>query len=941
MIPDIMPDIILADISLAAILLWTAIMVGASYLGGLLFKAKTPKAEEPVEGVESRMWRKHTTQQEGIARPRAYGKNMHHGNIIGKWTDATYNREVLYLLIDHGDGPTKGVADLATDVFLNNQPVSNFTSVETQQRLGTMNQTCMIDFDKQKLEYVINNEMLKDEPVIFTTPNDFFDDIQFTIVWPSGLYRRGRDGDIKLGYCRVRVRIREHGEEEWAATIYNKLHTPKVTHPLFLACTVSDLWDNVEKGKQYDLEFTNLTGTIDRHVNNISVRSVREVVNTAFTHPGRALVGIRAVATTRLSGNLDVKIIREDRIVWNGATDTLEYNNNRAWVTWDLLTLPSIDGDGTGPKPYVRKRFDGIDPQYLDLEFFKEWATFCKEGILSGYGVGTEPRAPCNIIIDAFTNVFKKVQDIAAVGRAHLYWAGHLFSGWIDKATTDPIDLVTTDSMLHKTWKNNWAIKKELAGVMEVLYEDEKQGYERTAAEWANEDAGGFRNIVSVEGVGLKTRGTAIHYAAYLLECNHLIRNVNSFDVAKDGFTHKLGKVLRIQNRTANWGKAFRVMSATIDTVTVDRNAESEINIGDALYIRSYSPILKRRETDIYEVDSVSENVITVTENWDISPSKGNLIAVGNVVLRRITKLTSKSNNLFSVEVETYDTDLFKTDEINPNNPNQNYIWPGAVVDLSSLLTPDEIQERIEQSTVPLAYDEIPTPSNLSWNDDDPNVGDISWSKTDADDDITIRYRGESYTIAAGSTDKEFVYWDVTADAGLAFQTTPYASVAMAPGCWLIRINEGGEALPAWGQWVIKTPVIGDEAVSADAYTYTEGKLPLIYGSFYQTVWVIYTATGRSIRIQCSCIFEGLGADNKVPIQVQRTGGEGGSVYFIQSQESLTLLQDSVINVAFDVVDDSLVSGVEYTYSMRARKGLDVGNINACNRTMSVTELKK
>ena len=161
----------------------------------------------------------------------------------------------------------------------------------------------------------------------------------------------------------------------------------------------------------------------------------------------------------------------------------------------------------------------------------------------------------------------------------------------------------------------------------------------------------------------------------------------------------------------------------------------------------------------------------------------------------------------------------------------------------------------------------------------------------------------------------------------------------MAPGHQIVCVNTEGVAYPT--RSLIDTNTIVDDATSDDAYSYTEGKIPLIYGTFYSIVWVAFTATGRSIRIQCSAIFEALGADNSVPIQVRRTGGAGGTVYFIQGQESLTLLQDNVINAAFDVIDDSLVKDVEYTYTMLARKGLDVGTMNAMNRTMSVTELKK
>ncbi|GAI87441.1 unnamed protein product, partial [marine sediment metagenome] len=147
----------LGFITLGAFLFWTAVMAAVVFLGGSLLAPKQPEMDEEVGGGQSTLWNPHTTQQEGIARPRAYGKNLHHGNILSKWTDVVDNQEVLYLLIDNGDGPTKGVVSpIADNVFLNEQPAANFTSVELQERLGTMNQTCMTGFEKLKLSYKIN-----------------------------------------------------------------------------------------------------------------------------------------------------------------------------------------------------------------------------------------------------------------------------------------------------------------------------------------------------------------------------------------------------------------------------------------------------------------------------------------------------------------------------------------------------------------------------------------------------------------------------------------------------------------------------------------------------------------------------------------------------------------------------------------------------------------
>ncbi len=187
LLPALFGSALIAAIAGAVITI--AFYMGVAYLGGVLFGTDVPEADTgPTANAQSRMWNPRSTQQEGIARPRAWGKNLHHGNVVAKWTDVVADREVLYMIVEHGDGPTKGVVSVngTKQIFLNNQPVANFTAVETQERLGTFNQTCMDGFEKHKNEHPQRTQLLKDEPIIVTTPNDNFDDIEYTIMFPLG-----------------------------------------------------------------------------------------------------------------------------------------------------------------------------------------------------------------------------------------------------------------------------------------------------------------------------------------------------------------------------------------------------------------------------------------------------------------------------------------------------------------------------------------------------------------------------------------------------------------------------------------------------------------------------------------------------------------------------------------------------------------------------------
>ena len=853
-----------------------AFYMGIAYLGGVLFGQDAPESDAAATpDSQSRSWDPHTTQQEGIACPRAWGKNLHHGNIVVKWTAVADDREILYLIVEHGDGPTKGIVvdDGVKQVFLNDQPITNFTDVEVQERLGTFNQDCMTGFEKHKNEHMVTNKLLKDEPIIFTTPNDNFDDLEYTISWPNGLRKYHKSGGMDYSWCVVQVRIREHGsgEEGWEVLFDDGVSVRQV-EPLFRAYNVSELLaaaelDPLERGKQYDLEFTNLTGPSERHVNDVYARSVREVIDVAFTRPGKALVGIRAVATAQLHGRLDVKVIREDRLihVFNGTSWEIKYSRNRAWVTWDALTQPVISGDGNSGGDFTIEHYEGFSPAYLDLDFFYKWAEFCSTQIPSGYPApdNLEDRIACDTILDFHMSVWKFVQELANIGRAHLYWSDTL-TGWIDDEVTTVSGLVTMDNIMARSWKNAWSEKSKLAGKVEVFFQDSRQGYERTPATLPNESAGKYTNIVSLEGVGITTRGTAIHLANHALKRNELIRNINNFRQYKDGFRYKPGDVINIQHKVPNWGEGHRAVKSTAaNKITLDRTCAAIPT--DLLFIQVFNTATKKVEVKSYTVQSVAGKVVTITTNWDITPKKNYMVAIGadgDIQTRRITKMDLRVDNYFDISVETYDPALFTADDLVPDLPDQNYIWSQPANPLTRPVTRAEVVEIIHQVMVPQPDIDAPFTSNCTWTGSGGDT--VSWSKTDATEPIIFRYKGTSYEITPDGTTDAFIYWDPNFTT--TFRHTNDAAVAVALGKWYMCRNVAGVAWPtvpfssvhagvlqagtitaALGQianLTVGTLQIQDDAVTLGVSAYTDGS-----GGTGDVQTLEITTTGQPVNI--------------------------------------------------------------------------------------------
>lgn len=797
-----------------------AIASGLSYLGGRLFGQDLKESNDSNES-QNYAWNSSTLNSQGIVRSRPYGLMMLHGNIVAQWTDVVDNSEKLYLVVDHGEGPIEGLG--SNLVYINDQPAGNFSGVTIQERLGTMNQTSMTGFEKTKVEYTLGWDLTSaDGPLTFTTPNNWFDDFEFTIAFPNGLIKHHKDGESTSYSVALKVEISELGTGSWT-TVYDSAISAETRVAFYRCFKLSELTPpfTCTHGKQYDIRFTRTTGADDeRRSSATQIKSVREVANVAFTRPGRALVGVTALGTEQLSGSLDIKCARQGRIVnvYDGASWNLEYSNNRAWVTLDALTLPVISGTGDSSDPYVIERYEGVNPSNVDLAFFYEWAEIADTVVPDGKG-GTEMLQVCNYNVDTKRSVFALAYELSQAGRVKLYWEGSTLTGWIDAEISGVTDIVTLDNVMARSWKSAWASKEEMAGTIEVAYSDEDNGYERTVYPHSNSNSGNYTRIVSVEASGETRRSGIVRMANFALNRNQLIRNVNTWEQHKDALRYKLGDVVRVQ------GLHFRVVSVDSDAqiLTVDRNVVGVV-AGNTLYLRSYNDSSEVSDVTVsaYTVASVSGNTITITGALDPVPLKNDLLtvhtALKQTLLRRIVKIEPSIDNYFAITAETYDETLYNSDANDQTNPNPNYVWPAPAKKKGSTtkdVSWDNILDAINKAIPPQPNTDMPVISNctFTYNSDKTTV---YWDPTDADDSILFRYRGVTYEITAGSSTKQWLYWDP--DYTDQFRDTDLTTEAIAEGNWPVHIMNDGYASQAVGIRLLHAGLILAGTIRADQY---------------------------------------------------------------------------------------------------------------------------
>ena len=695
-------------------------------------------------------------------------------------------------------------------VYLNGQPAHNFTEAIVRGRRGTLNQTCMKDFEKNKLEYTPATTVVHGEPVRWTTPNKFFDDIEFTLAWLGGLYYYTKDGAIGGHSVGVKVEISERDAEDWT-TILDTTVSAHQLKQLYKAYSVNTLVPGtVVHGTQYDLRFSKTTEDKcrSRYGDELTLRSIREVVDVAFTHPGRALLGVIVQATERLQGHIDVTWITDDKLVqvYNSETKTwdIEHSRNRAYVDLSIRTQPVISGDGSEEHPWAVERYEGLPPSRIDLNKWYEWAQWCDDQVPSGVDEETEKRMPCDIICDRLTNVWSIAYEIAQIGRMYPYWQGVMLTGWIDKATVEDIDLITMDNTMARSWKSSWAGYGEMAGSVEVFYKNAQQGYERKPRPVHNVNAGTYTRVVALEGVGVTSESLATRVGNHALKRNELIKNVNSVRMGREALRYRLGRVVGIQSNIPNWGQAYRVIiSPTASTCELDRVIE-DVSAGDLFWVKTFDTTQQQVSLDVYTVQSVAGKVITITTTWEAgcTPLRDHLAAIGiigSIKLRRIVKIQAAQLNHFDVELEIYDTGLFTSDNADPELTNPDYVQP--VTEIASLMTRQAVADMIAALIPPLPKTDKPQLFNYALQGDD--VDTVAWSKRNPDEPILLRWAGNEYEITPDSTTLEFIYWD--SETPTVFCTTATAATAFAAGMHLVCLNKDGVEHPADMIWAAES----------------------------------------------------------------------------------------------------------------------------------------
>ncbi len=363
---------------------------------------------------QSYSWSPQTTQQEGIVIAKFYGVNKLYGNIIAVHTehDPVSQDQYLNILIDLGMGPYHHIEDIR----INEQPIADFHDIQYEFRQGNIRQNAVGMFRDTKREHplsvLINRPSAATQNVtVYDIPqSSLFNAIEFDITFPQGLFAlaTGNSSSLKEHTVQIKWEIVKKGSEiplVQSNTITISSSGRKALRRTFSTrdkALHTKSFNGFSHLERYQLRIykTSVDNTEGSVSEMMLLSNVREVFYDDFSYPRHALVGIHAKATGQISGSLRFsclahtsKIISFEKTE-NSTGWSLSFSSNPAEVCFDILCQPLFRDSAATDTPYSESdltitadpagpilRYDGINPERIDIDAFREWAKWCDEEV--------------------------------------------------------------------------------------------------------------------------------------------------------------------------------------------------------------------------------------------------------------------------------------------------------------------------------------------------------------------------------------------------------------------------------------------------------------------------------------------------------------------------------------------------------------------------------
>lgn len=568
-----------------------------------------------------------TVTGQGYPLAVTYGRMKSAGLLLSRHVISDGEKQYLNLLYCAGEGELSKIEDIR----INANPISNYKDVQVDIRKGTNDQTVIPNFNDNFADQSLNYELTESWNTQ-QVQGDACDAIELTVGFPNGLYYSNDSGGADRTSVTLKAEIRKVGDESWQAlplanqkgmaghikrrdawnfikTDNSAANTSEYTGRIEEARNNAFYrvfrFDNLEKARyEIRMRCSAKDGKSLRHVNKVYWVQLTQIIYDDFVHPGKALIGIKALATSQLSGT-DPKVTwiqeRSEVYVFNPYINKYEAQpaDNPAWAAYDLIHIcRKIGGEYiVFGQPHMR----------LDYNAFKAWADKCKT---NGFTF--------NYIYDTAMRLWDALKYPEAVGRGKVIPVGTRFTCVSDYQST-PVQLFTVANIKHGSFTEEFQGVEARANSVEISFLNKDKDYERNVIPVYGDtydESDTLTNPAQVELMGCTSLEQAYKHGKHFLRCNKYEIRTVTIEAFTDAIACTVGDIILIQHDIPEWGEGGRVVAVSGQTITLDK----EVSVQPG---KNYQLLIRSNATDIvstFNVVNVSGLNVIVKEAIPVQP---------------------------------------------------------------------------------------------------------------------------------------------------------------------------------------------------------------------------------------------------------------------------------------------------------------------------------
>lgn len=520
------------------------------------------------------------------------GKGGGGGHTPVEAKETSRSKQLVRIIDVVSEGEVEGLADGMKSVYFDNTPVQNkngsynFNNVQLEGRVGSQAQDVIAGFNTSEKEVSVGTQVRKNLPITRTVTDSKVSRLRLTIGVQS-LFSQNENGDTGGATVELVITI---GSQSYPVSISGKYSSQYLQQHTF---------DNLPQAPfTVKVERVTEDSKSQRLQNNTVWSSYTEIIDTEFTYPNTALIGVKFDSEyfsniptrtydllglrVKVPSNYDTRT-RKYTGMWDGTFKT-DWTDNPAWILYDVVTSKRY---GLGNR---------LGEFGADKWALYQVSQYCDQLVPDGFG-GQEPRFTCNAWLTEQRSAYDVINDICSIFRAMPVWNGQQLTVVMDRHY-DPVWTYTTANVEKGEFNYTFSSKKSRHNAIQVEYSDKDNGYEK-AIEYVSDDEEIRKhglNVKKITAFGCTSRGQAHRTGLWLLQTEKLETKTVTFTVGAEGLMHVPGDIIKVADTYyAGTNVGGRVLSVNGKKVTLDR----EISVNGNSYFSYINAQAKHQDIKI------------------------------------------------------------------------------------------------------------------------------------------------------------------------------------------------------------------------------------------------------------------------------------------------------------------------------------------------------